>query len=164
MVNSKGKRPPEGSNARSRKNELEGRIVGRHRAFLSDPGVRSWWEAHALRSRLSADQLLRVLGLTLERLKLSPASALVLARKNPDRLRGLLIREATRLKGEGRLDTYIAKLFHGLKSYFRFHHVAFDGFPSLSPIKGASLVNERVPSPEELGRVLSCENDCLLRG
>lgn len=151
------KRTPPGSKSRV----LEKRVVGRHKELLSDPKVKSWWEERSLRSRLSADQLLRVLGLTLERLKLTPASALTLAQKDPDRLRDLLIHEATRLKAEGRLDTYIAKLFEGLKAYLAFHRVTFDGFPSLSPIKGASLTDERVPTPEELARVLE---NLTLRG
>jgi hypothetical protein len=122
--------------------------------MLSHRGVLSWWEYRSLRSRLSADQYLRQLGLLLERTGQTPASVITLARKNPDRLRDLLIRDAASLKKAGRLDSYISKFFEGLKSYFRFHRVTFDGFPALSAIKGASLSNERVPSQEELGRVL----------
>lgn len=133
---------------------IEGRVVGRHRELLSNPKVRSWWEARSLRSRLSADQYLRQFGHLLERIDLTPDSILVLAKKNPERLRTLLIRDAARMKSEGRLDSYISKFFEGLKSYFRHHHTAFDGWPSLAPIKGASLVAERVPTPEELGQVL----------
>ncbi len=129
-------------------------MTGRHRALLSDPKVRSWWTARSLRSRLSADQYLRQFGMLLERTDLTPEKVVALAKKDPDRLRDLLVRDAAKLKGEGRLDSYVSKFFEGLKSYFRFHRVTFDGFPSLSPIEGASLANERVPSPEELGRVL----------
>jgi len=128
--------------------------MGRHRALLDDPKVRSWWEARALRSQLSADQYLRQFGFLLEHLKLSPAEVVSLAKKNPDRLRDLLTRDAAKLKREGKLDSYISKFAEGLKSYFRFHHVSFDGFPSLSPIRGASLTNEEVPTPDELNRVL----------
>ena len=131
-----------------------GPILGRHKALLADPKVRSWYDARTLRSRLSADQYLRQLGFLLERLELDPAGAVELAKKDPDRLRDLLIRDAAKLKRAGRLDSYISKFHEGLRAYFRFHHVPFDGFPSLSPIKGASLAHERIPSPEELGRVL----------
>ena len=133
---------------------LSGRVVGRHRALLSDPKILAWWEARSLRSRLNADQLLRQLGLLLERLNLTPRGVVDLAKKDPDRLRDLLVRDAAALKREGRLDSYIHQFSAGLKSYLRFHHVSFDGFPSLSPIKGASLTKERVPTPEELARVL----------
>jgi len=131
-----------------------GPILGRHRGLLSDPKVRSWWEARSLRSRLSADQYLRQFGFLLERLELDPTRVVSLARSDPDRLRDLLVRDAAKLKRAGRLDSYISKFHEGLRSYFRFHRVPFEGFPSLSPIKGASLVRERVPTPEELNRVL----------
>ena len=131
-----------------------GRITGRHKALLSDPKVRSWWEARSLRSRMSADQYLRQFGMLLERLNLDPAGVVALAKRNPDRLRTLLVRDAASLKEAGRLDSYVSKYFEGLKAYFRFHHVLFDGYPSLSPIKGASLATERVPTQEELGVVL----------
>lgn len=131
-----------------------GPILGRHGTLLSDPKVRSWWEARSLRSRLSADTYLRQFGFLLERLDLTPEKVVGMAKKNPDRLRDLLIRDAAQLKHEGKLDSYIGKFTEGLKSYFRFHRVSFDGFPSLSPIKGASLANERIPTPEELNRVL----------
>jgi integrase len=89
-----------------------------------------------------------------ERTRLTATEISALAKDHPDQLRDLLVRDAAKLKAEGRLDSYVSKFFEGLKSYFRFHRIAFDGFPTLSPIKGASLANERVPTPEELARVL----------
>jgi hypothetical protein len=94
------------------------------------------------------------LGFLLERIGQDSKNILTLAKKNPDRLRNLLIKDAAKLKSAGKLDSYISKFFEGLKSYLKFNRVTFDGFPSLSPIKGASLASERVPTPEELGRVL----------
>ena len=128
--------------------------MGRHKSLLSDPKVRSWWEARSLRSNQSADQLLRVFGLVLERTDLDPERLVKMARTKPDRLRDTLVGLATDLKKEGRLDTYIAKLFEGIKAYLKFQNVPFDSYPALSPIQGASLGNERVPTPEELGRIL----------
>ena len=145
---------PKGTHRGGESSDLKNREMGRHRALLSDPKVKSWWEERSLRSRLTADHLLRVLGRTLERVNLTPEKVLVLAEKDPDHLRDLLIRDAAKLKAEGRLDSYIVKLYQGLGTYLRFNRIRFDGIPHLSPIKGASLVNERVPSPEELGRVL----------
>jgi hypothetical protein len=128
--------------------------LGRHRELLANPRVKSWWEGRSLRSRLSADTYLRQLGFLLEHLGISPDEAVRLAKEDPDKLRDLLIKEAARLKDAGRLDSYIAKFWEGLRSYLKFNRVAFDGFPALSPIRGESLVNERIPTPEELGRVL----------
>ena len=133
---------------------LTGRVVGRHKALLSHPQVNSWWSARSLRSRLSADQALRQLGYLCEKLGTDPAKLLTECKRHTDRFRDSLILLAAQLKAEGRLDAYISNLFDGLASYIRYHRVPFDGFPELSPITGASLGKERVPTPEELGRVL----------
>jgi hypothetical protein len=131
-----------------------GRIVGRHRALLQDPLVRSWWDERSLRSRLSADTYLRHIGLFVERLGLSPAKILALARSDPAALRGRLVAYAAEQKRAGRLDSYVSKTFEGLRSFLKHHRVQFDEFPRLSPISGASLSRERVPTPQELGQVL----------
>ncbi len=138
----------------SRQRKVRSRVLGRHQLLLENPKVRSWWESRSLRSQLSADQYLRQFGFLLERLELNSEQVVQLAQKDPDKLRDLLVRDAAKLKQEGKLDSYIAKFVEGLKAYLKFHRVAFDGFPSLSPIKGESLVNERIPSPEEFGRCL----------
>lgn len=133
---------------------LKRAIIGRHKALLNDSQVNSWWEARSITSRLSADQYLRFLGHLCERLGLSLQQTVDLARKEPDKLRDLLIRDASKMKREGKLDSYIGKYSEGLKSFFKFCRIPFDGYPRLSPIRGESLRNERVPTPEELGRVL----------
>jgi hypothetical protein len=130
------------------------RVLGRHRILLQDPLVRSWWEERSLRSRLSADSYLRHIGLFVERFGRSPGELLALARTDPDSLRAQLVRYAVDQKRTGHLDSYISKSFEGLKSFFRHHRVRFDEFPPLSPIRGASLTLERVPTPSELGQVL----------
>ncbi len=116
--------------------------------------MRSWWEERSLRSRLSADSYLRHIGLFVERLDKSPAELLALARNDPDALRARLIRYAAEQKRAGLLDSYISKSFEGLKAFFKHHRVRFDEFPPLSPIRGASLTLERVPTQQELGLVL----------
>jgi hypothetical protein len=130
------------------------RILGRHRALLEDPLVQSWWEERSLRSRLSADTYLRHIGLFVERLELPPPALLELARKRPEKLRDRLVQYAAEQKRAGRLESYISKSFEGLSSFFKHHRVRFDEFPKLSPIRGASLSKERVPTQQELGQVL----------
>jgi integrase len=126
----------------------------RHRHLLDDPKVKAWYDGRALRSRLSADVYLRQLGSMAERLKLSPQQIASLGTTSPDELEARLLRYATDLKSEGRLDSYVAKTFDGLRSWLRSRRVSFDAFPKLSPIRGVSLEAERVPTPEELRRVL----------
>ncbi len=122
--------------------------------LLDDPLVRSWWDERSLRSRLSADSYLRHIGLFVERLNRKPAELLALARDDPDAFRALLIKYAAEQKRAGLLDSYISKTFEGLRSLFKHHRVRFDEFPPLSPIRGASLADERVPTQQELGQVL----------
>jgi hypothetical protein len=128
--------------------------AGRHRALLVNPRVRSWYEARSLRSRLSADRYLRQLGLLLERLGEDADTIAGVAKENPDELRDRLVAYAADLKRNDRLDSYILKTFDALRSYLEHRRVHFEDFPKLSPIRGASLKSERVPTPEELGRVL----------
>ena len=77
-----------------------------------------------------------------------------LAATDADKLQDLLVDYAAALKRADRSDEYIAKTLNGLKSYLRFRRVQFNGFPRLNPIRGTTLGNERVPTPEELGRLL----------
>jgi len=128
--------------------------IGRHRALLKNPRVKSWYDAQALRSRLSADAHVRKLGYLLEKLGIGPDEVVGVAHDDPDRLRDLLVRYAAAQKRAGRLDTYVLKSFSGLKSYLNHRRERFDDFPKLSPVRGISLRNERIPRPEELGRVL----------
>jgi integrase len=103
---------------------------------------------------LSADNDARKLRLLLERIGLDPERVVELATKDPDRLGEMLVGYAARMKRKGQLDSTIVKSLGGLRSYLTFRHVKFDSYPKLEPIQAASLARERVPSPEELGRVL----------
>ncbi|MGI0140784.1 MAG: hypothetical protein ACREBT_06560 [Thermoplasmata archaeon] len=103
---------------------------------------------------MSADNYLRHIGLFVERFDATPRELMMLAKRNPSRLRDEFVRYAVEQKQRGRLDSYISKSFEGLRSFFGHHDIQFRGFPALSPIRGASLSRERVPTPEELGRIL----------
>ncbi|HXQ78913.1 MAG TPA: hypothetical protein VN819_01680 [Thermoplasmata archaeon] len=145
--------------ARPRPTETPRTWTGKRRspeteAFAADPKVEKWYDERALKSKLSADNDLRKLRLTLERLDLSPAELIDLAKKDPDDLRARLVRYAGDLKRKGRLAVYVAKTLSGVRSFLEYWHVEFTGYPKLELIRGASIENERVPTPEELGAVL----------
>ncbi len=123
-------------------------------ALLANRRIRAWYDERSLRSKLSADNDLRKLRLTLERLGLGPDELVKVARADPDDLRARLVRYAADLKRKGRLAVYVAKTFSGLRSFLDHAHVEFEGYPKLELIKGASIETERIPTPEELGRVL----------
>ena len=147
--------PEKGSSQRRRSPENSRKESGRLRGILSsDQKVREWYEERSLRSRLSADTYARQLSLICDSLRMTAEQVVVLARNDPDQLRSLLTGCASRLKRSGRLDSYVSKWFESLKSYLRFRHVQVDVFPRISKARGESLSHERVPSPEELGRVL----------
>lgn len=127
---------------------------GSPRELLENPRIRAWHEARALRSPFLADTDLGKLRLMLHRLKLDPESVVELARADPDALGERLLRYASERKRERMVDDSIAKTFSGLGSYPRFRRIAFKGFPVMNPIRGSTLGQERVPTPEELGRIL----------
>jgi integrase len=126
----------------------------RHTELLANARVRTWHEKRALRSQLSADHDLQMIGLMLHRLNQDPESVVAMAAKEPDRLQDALVSYATQLKRSGRGDAYLVKTFVALKNYLKFRGVQFDRFPELNGSETTTLERERIPSPEELGRVL----------
>lgn len=128
--------------------------MGRHRVLLTNPHVRTWYDETSLRSRLSADSNVRKLGLLVERLGVGVDELVAMGRDHPEDLRARLVRYASQQKAQGRLESYTLKVFDGLRSFLRSNRVTYDEFPRLSPSRGESLETERVPTREELGRVL----------
>lgn len=126
-----------------------------HRPLLSDRRIRTWYDENALRSKLTAEVNLRQLGLFCHVVKLDPKTVVDLARSNPERLHGVLVRYAKELQGSDRLPSYIAKTFVGVKGWLRFNQVDFTQFPRLRVIQGESIREERVPTQEELRIILS---------
>ena len=133
--------------------EPKGRLD--HRPLLKEPGVRSWYNAHALRSSLSAEVNLRKLGLFLYRTHLTPTGLVDLAKSKPDDLRDLLIAYAAHLHERQKLDSYLAKTLKGVRDWLLFNHVDFRQFPKLRrAYQAESLARERVPTPDQLRLIL----------
>ena len=126
-----------------------------HRPLLRDPTVKKWYEAHALRSSLSAEVNLLKLGLFLHRTRLTPVRLVELARDHPEELRDLLIAYATHLHSLKKLDSYIAKTQKGVRDWLLFNGVDFRQFPKLRrAYQAESLARERIPTPEQLRLIL----------
>ena len=133
--------------------EPKGRLD--HRPLLNEPGVQSWYDAHALRSSLSAEVNLRKLGLFLYRNRLTPARLVDLAKNRPEELRDLLIAYAGHLHERGKLDSYLAKTLKGVRDWLLFNNVDFRQFPKLRrAYQAESLARERVPTQEQLRLIL----------
>jgi integrase len=128
---------------------------GRHQLLLNDEKVRTWHEALALGSPLSAEGALRRMGLLAEEIGLTPAELAKLAKADPDSFAAKLVAFATKMKKKGRLDSYVAQCFLATKSWLKHCGVPFTRFPRLRILQGVSIRNERVPTPEELGRILA---------
>lgn len=126
-----------------------------HRPLLSDKRIRVWYDENALRSRHTAEVNLRQLGLFCHATRLVPEAVTRLARAKPQQLHQVLVRYAKALQDAGRLPSYISKTFVGVKSWLRFNRVGFDQFPRLRVVQGESIREERVPTQEELRRILS---------
>ncbi len=124
--------------------------------LLSDERVKNWYDeiAPAGDNRLAAVTNVRKLGFLLERLGLSVDEVERLARKDPKALTERLKVYATGARAEGRLTTYLRKLFSSLRSYLAFRGIDFDGYPKLKAVEGVSIRTEKVPSQEQLGEVL----------
>ena len=126
-----------------------------HQVLLHDKAVKTWFEENALRSKHTAGVNLRRLGLFLHLNHQTPQGLLVLARNDPDKFHAMLVGYAKALQDRGRLPSYISKTFVGLRSWLSFNRIRFDQFPKLRVIQGASLGEERVPTQDELRRILS---------
>jgi hypothetical protein len=126
-----------------------------HRPLLKDPTVREWFEAHALRSSLSAEVNLRKLGLFLYRTRLTPKRLVDLGKDRPEELRDLLIGHATHLHALKKLDSYVAKTQKGVRDWLLFNGVDFRLFPKLRrAYQSESLSRERIPTPEQLRLII----------
>lgn len=126
-----------------------------HRPLLKEPGVQSWYDAHALRSSLSAEVNLRKLGLFLYRTRLTPDRLVELAKSRPEELRDLLIAYAAHLHERKKLDSYLAKTLKGVRDWLLFNNVDFRQFPKLRrAYQAESLSRERVPTPDQLRLIL----------
>ncbi len=126
-----------------------------HRPLLSDEKIHTWYDENALGSKLTAEVNLRRLGLFCHIVQLTPPELVKIGRSDPDRLRAIVVRYAKGLQGSGNLASYVSKTFVGVKSWLRFNRVAFDDFPHLRVVQGESIRDERVPTQEELRRILS---------
>lgn len=114
-----------------------------------------WYDESVLRSKLTASVNLRRLGLLFHQLDLAPRELLTLAKHHPEQLRSRFVAYAKRMMAEGRTGAYVAKMFSGPRSWLDYHRVTFDGYPKLKVIQGETIREERVPTPQELRRILS---------
>jgi len=126
-----------------------------HADLAADPRVKPWVDEAGLRSENTASVQLRRLGIFLWSTRLTTAKLLSLANEKPDELRNLLIAYAKAAKEAKYLGTYVRRILVSVRSFLRFNGSKFDQFPSVSAPAGESLVEERVPTPDEIRLLLT---------
>jgi integrase len=126
----------------------------KHRKMLENDEIRRWWENNRARSPLSADVLLRNLGLYCEINGTSPdgilkdAESAELKRQFSDFVR--------KMERDGKAGSYIVKFKHAIRNWLNFNDItaSFNGIYISGEYENPTLKEERVPSKDELSRIL----------
>ncbi len=126
----------------------------KHRKMLENDEIRRWWENNRARSPLSADVLLRNIGLYCERNSTSPERIL------KDAESGELKRQFSdfvrKMEREGKAGSYIVKFKHAIRNWLNFNDItaSFNGIYISGEYENPTLRDERVPSKGELSRII----------
>lgn len=128
----------------------------RREALLADPRIKRWYKDH--RAESTAEVQLAQLELFLRRTKLDVDAFLTLAkaqlsgksRRFEDTILGWIESE----RKAGRPDSYIGTNWHALRSFLKHEELAPAWSPKLKVRFGTTIMNEVVPTPEQLRAVL----------
>jgi hypothetical protein len=122
--------------------------------LLADENVRRWYENVARGSRVTADVYLRRLGWTCRRLKLEPLGLIGLKDKD---LAAVVLDFTSDLEREGRAGSYIKSCMKALKSWLSFNMRDLKVKVKIRGVDDTpTLRDERVPTQQELKRILMC--------
>ena len=130
------------------------RKVGRLHELLEDERIAAWHKSMATSSLRTADGTVQRLGILSRLVELSPSELVALAGSDPRRLEGLLVDFVAKSKEKGHVSAYTAGIVAALRAWFRSQRVAFDGFPRVVQVGGETVVGERVPTLDELQRIV----------
>ncbi len=126
----------------------------RKATLLATADIQGWIKDH--RSASTAKLQFEQLELFCRRTALDPERLVTLASERPNK--GFRVRVLDWIEAErkaGRPDQYIKTIWYAVKSWLRFNEVGFEWSPSLDVQPAATLGAERVPTAEELRRLLS---------
>ncbi len=127
--------------------------AGRRQALLEDADFRRWYENLARGAQTTADNYMRVLGLALERMGLTPAAFAGLEPKERD---DRLADHLQRMLDEGKAASYAAVVKKAAASWLDHNGLRFTRKIKVpSPARSPSGRSYRIPSQEELRRVLN---------
>jgi hypothetical protein len=125
-----------------------------HSRFWRSKDILRWNRELALRSKLTADGYVRRLALFCEVTQVSPGELVRWARTRPEAVRRLLSDYAVAQRERGRSPAYIRKVLFALRSWLDHNGVEFTRLPKIGGRDGVTIENERVPSAEDLRRLL----------
>jgi len=127
----------------------------KYRELLLDEDVRRWFENLNARSVLTATVALRNLGHYCELMDTTPKEILNEAKTNEKDFRYEFTDFVRKLEKEGKAGSYIARFKKVILSWLKFNDIRLQLSVNISgENETPTIVNERVPSKEELAKVL----------
>jgi integrase len=126
----------------------------RKATLLADADIQAWIKDH--RSPSTAKTQLEQLELFCRRTGLDQESLVGLATQKPNKgFRARVLNWVELERKAGRPDLYTKTIWYAVKSWLRYNEVGLEWSPALDPQPAATLEAERVPTAEELRRLLS---------
>jgi integrase len=126
----------------------------RKAVLLANADIQGWIKDH--RSPSTAKTQLEQLELFCRRTQLDPAAVVSLASEKPNKaFRSKVLDWVEAERRAGRPDLYIKTVWYAAKSWLRFNEIGLEWSPPLDAQPAATLEAERVPTAEELRRLLS---------
>jgi site-specific recombinase XerD len=127
----------------------------KYRELLLDDDVRRWFENLKAKSVLTATVALRNLGHYCELTKTTPDEILNKARANEKDFRYEFADFVRKMEKEGKAGSYIARFKKVILSWLKFNDIRLQLTVNISgENETPTIVNERVPSKEELARII----------
>ena len=130
-------------------------MQSKYRKLLLDEDVRRWFENLRAKSVLTATVALRNLGHYCELTQTTPKGILTKARSNEKDFRYEFTDFVRKLEKEGKAGSYIARFKKVILSWLKFNDIRLQLTVNISgENETPTIANERVPSKEELARIL----------
>ena len=129
--------------------------VAKYENMLQDQDVRRWFDNLRAKSILTATVYLRTLGYYCELTHETPHKIVTDAKDNPIEFRNRFSDFIRELERKGKAGSYLARFKRVLRSWTKFHNLEIRLDINIAgENESPTLVNERIPSRDELGKIL----------
>ncbi|MGC9074081.1 MAG: site-specific integrase, partial [Caldisericum sp.] len=127
----------------------------KYRILLESNSVKRWYENVSAGSKITADVYLRTLGLFCELNNTEPEKIIKLAKDDPREFKNKFMDFVRSLEKQGKAGSYIVRFKKTLKSWLKFNDIDIKfNIKIKGEYETPKIANERVPSKEELARIL----------